>query len=255
MGSSLVQKQFGANAERYVRSRVHARGQSLQRMLALAEPQPHWVALDVAPGGGHSALAVAPYVRRMVALDLTWSMLQAARRYANEVGEQNVVWVQGDGARLPFAASRFDLLTCRIALHHFPDPASALHDWARVLKPGGRLVLVDNIGPEDAAACAYVNRFEKIRDPSHVGMQPFSRLLALVQDAGLQVQHSERLHKPMSFAAWLDRMQVSAADRVHLNTMLWQSTGAARAFLDPQGAGEATTFSLREGIIVATKPG
>ncbi|NUQ38592.1 MAG: class I SAM-dependent methyltransferase [Caldilineales bacterium] len=249
----LVQRQFGANAERYVHSTVHAGGASLQRLLDLAAPQPDWLALDVAPGGGHSALIIAPHVRRVLALDLTFAMLTAARSLAGRQGQGNLAWVQGDGASLPLPDRSLDLVTCRVALHHFPDQPAALREWARVLRPGGRLVLVDNIGPDEAAACAYVNAFERLRDPSHGWMHPLPALLDFIAAAGLSVQHSERLTKPMLFQPWMDRMQVAPADRRRLSELLWGSAGAARAFLDPQGAGEAVTFSLREGVIAAQR--
>ncbi len=254
MPSTLVQQQFGANAEAYVRSEVHAKGDSLRRMVDLAAAQAHWLALDVAPGGGHSALAVAPHVRRVVALDLTANMLRAARAYSQEMGLANVSWVQGDGGDLPVTASTFDLVTCRVALHHFPDQAGAIQEWARALKPGGRLVLVDNIGPDDAEALAYVNAFEKLRDPSHGWEHPLATLVDFCRRAGLDLLHGERLLKPMKFHPWMERMQVGQADRERLTDMLWNSQGPARAFLHPQGSGAETTFSLHEGILLASKP-
>ena len=253
MPQDLVQQQFGANAEAYVSSQVHAQGESLGRMVELAEPQAHWLALDVAPGGGHSALAIARLVRQAVAIDITFPMLQAARRNGRAQGLGEVGWVQGLGERLPFPAI-FDLLTCRVALHHFPDQPAAIREWARALKPGGRLVLVDNIGPDDPDAVRYVNNFETIRDPSHGWMYPLAELAGFVQQAGFEVEHVERLVKPMRFHPWMERMQVSAADRARLTDLLWQSAGPHRAFLNPQGQGDETTFSLREGVIHARKP-
>lgn len=253
MDAHLVQQQFGANAEKYVRSVVHAKGHSLARMVELAAPQPDWLALDVAPGGGHSALAIAPYVRRVVALDITLGMLRAARAHTLQQGLDNLVWVQGDGGVLPLPAETFDLVTCRVALHHFPDQAAAIRDWARVLKPGGQLVLVDNVGPDDPEAVEYVNTYETIRDPSHGWMYPLGELVAFVSAAGLKIEHKERLVKPMDFYAWMERMQVSAQDQRVLTDMLWESTGAAWLFLNPQGEGADTTFDLQEGVILAIK--
>lgn len=253
--STLVQQQFGANAERYVRSRVHAQGQSLNRMVMLAAPEADWLALDVAPGGGHSAMAVAAHVRRVVALDITEAMLQAAREYARRLGRTDIVWVRGDGGRLPWTSATFDLVTCRVALHHFPDQAAAVHEWARVLKPGGRLVLVDNIAPDDAAAETYINTFEKLRDPSHVWMHRLGQLVAFVQTAGLVVEHTERLVKPMQFHAWMERMQVATSVQRELHALLWDSAGAARTFLHPQETETGITFHLHEGIISARRPG
>lgn len=253
--ATLVQQQFGAHAEAYVRSAVHAQGDSLRRLADLADPQPHWLALDVAPGGGHSALAIARRARQVIALDITFDMLAAARAFGRQQGLENVHWAQGDGERLPFPAAAFDLVTCRVALHHFPRQAAAISDWARALRPGGRLVLVDNISPDDAEAAAYVNAFEKLRDPSHGQIHPLAALTGFCEMAGLSVQHSERLLKPMGFHPWMERMGVPPADRATLTAMLWGSRGPARDFLDPRGSGDETTFSLHEGVILAAKTG
>jgi len=235
-------------------SKVHASGHSLARMVELADPQPHWMALDVAPGGGHSAIAIARDAARVMAVDITGGMLVAARAHAIGLGLDNLAWVQGDGGMLPMRDGTFDLITCRVALHHFPDQAGAIADWARVLKPGGRLVLVDNIGPDNPAANQYVNTFETIRDPSHGWVYPLYSLIDFVQGTGLVVEHSERLTKPMAFYPWMERMQVNSADQQRLTNMLWESSGPAQSFLSPHGAGDETTFNLREGIIRAGKP-
>lgn len=248
-----MQRQFGAHAEAYVHSPVHAQGESLRRLLALADPQPGWLVLDVATGGGHTALAVAERGAVVIALDLTAAMVRAAREHARRRGADGVLWLQADGAHLPLRSAVFDLVTCRVALHHFPDPAAALVEWARVLKPGGRLGLVDNIAPADAEAAAYVNAFERLRDPSHVWMYPLTELAAFCEQAGLSVRHSESLRKPMDFQAWMERMGVLPPDRERLSALLWGSTGEARAFLDPQSTAAGVTFSLHEGIVLALK--
>ena len=253
MSQAQVQKQFGDNARRYVHSQVHARGASLHEMVRLANPQPHWLALDVAPGGGHSALAIARRVRLVAAVDITLPILHAARDFARAQGQTNIFWVQGDGGRLPFGDHLFDLITCRVALHHFSDQAGAIQDWTRCLKPGGRLVLVDNVGPDDDDANAYVNAFEKLRDPSHGRLHPQSVLASFIRDAGLILLDSMSLRKPMLFHPWMERMQVGAQKRARLTKLLWESDGAARAFLNPAGTGAETTFDLWEGVFLAQK--
>ncbi len=254
MSRIQVQKQFGENAERYVASKVHAQGASLDEMVRLAAPQPHWRALDVAPGGGHSALAIARHVRSVIALDITLPMLHAARTFTAQQGQTNIRWVQGDGGRLPFEKDAFDLITCRVALHHFPHQPAAIRDWARCLKPGGRMVLVDNVGPEDRDANDYINAFEKLRDPSHGRVHPPAQLIAFIEAAGLSVNKAATLRKPMLFHPWMARMQVAPSRRERLARMLWQSEGPARDFLNPQNRAENTTFDLWEGIFLAQKP-
>src|SRR5262245_48778467 len=110
-----VQRQFGANAERYVTSTDHAHSDSRDRLLELVAPQRDWQALDVATGGGHTALAFAPHVRTVVASDLTIEMLAAARGFIRQQGLSNVTFAAADACALPFADAAFDLVTCRVA--------------------------------------------------------------------------------------------------------------------------------------------
>ena len=172
-----VQRFFGDNAAAYATSAPHARGASLQLLLEATAPQGDWLVLDVATGAGHTALTFAPHVARVVATDLTHNMLLQARRLAAARG-QALALARHDAAALPFAADTFDLLTCRIAPHHFPDVGAFVREAVRVTKPAGLVAIVDNIVPgthlrgkprrQADAAAAYINAFETLRDPSHV---------------------------------------------------------------------------------------
>ena len=132
-----VQAQFGAHASLYTTSTVHASGDSLGRLVALANPTQDDVVLDIATAAGHNALSFAPHVQHVVGLDLTSQMLSEARGLAHKRAIPNVSFSQGDAEHLPFADDRFTIVTCRIAPHHFPDVASAVREMARVCRPGG----------------------------------------------------------------------------------------------------------------------
>src|SRR5262245_30384754 len=155
-----VQEFFGAHASAYTTSTVHANGPSLERLVAQVAPQGHELVLDIATGTGHNALSFAPHVRQVVGLDLTAPMLAEACALASKRGINNVRFFQGDSERLPFGNGTFDVVTCRVAPHHFPDVASAIREMARVCRAGGCVAIVDNVAPEDQAACAYINAWE-----------------------------------------------------------------------------------------------
>src|SRR3979409_1446367 len=99
----------------------HARGASLGRLVELVQPKASWQALDVATGAGHTAAAFAPHVARVIASDPTAEMLQGAAKTATARGFANMETAPADAEALPFEDARFDLVTCRIAPHHFPD--------------------------------------------------------------------------------------------------------------------------------------
>lgn len=223
-----VRAMFGRNAEAYVTSPTHAAGKDLQRLVELAELAPSDLALDVSTGGGHTALAVAPHVARVIASDLTPRMLAAARTFITSLGVANVEYVVADAERLPFLDATFDLVTVRIAPHHYADVQAAAHEMARVLVPGGRLLLIDNVAPEEPLLDEMVNRWEKLRDTSHVRNYSVSEWQGFLAAAGLDVTHTETEQKAHPFAAWVERSQMPAEERVALEAEILAAPAQAR---------------------------
>jgi SAM-dependent methyltransferase len=183
-------------------------------------------------------------------------MLGVARAQAAERGIGNVRFEPADAEALPFQDGTFDAVTCRIAPHHFPRPERFVAEVARVLGPGGRFGLVDNM--VDAAASDFVNRFEKRRDPSHVRALSLEEWLELMTGAGMTVDAVEVVRKRMAFATWADNMSVADDVRAELLAELEDAPRAAVDYLEPElgqtGDQEAAAFHLTEGIVVATSP-
>lgn len=251
---ALSQRQFGANAQNYATSVVHAKGASLERIVEMLEPQPSWEALDIATAAGHTAFALAPRVRAVVASDATPEMLVVAADLAAERGIANVSFAEADAHDLGFDDESFDLVTCRIAPHHFADPGRFVHEVARVLRPGGRFGLVDNLAPEDADAATWCDDFERRRDPSHLRCLPASEWISLIEAAGLELVGFESMGKEMLFEPWADNMSVPAEIRAELLADLGTVDGAAAEWLRP-AVGDEPAFVLTEGLFVAAKPG
>lgn len=245
-----VQSQFGASSEAYASSDIHARGESLGVLLELTQPQPDWLALDVATGAGHTAFAFAPHVARVIATDLTAEMVQKTAELAAQRGLNNVETRPADAESLPFDDASFDLVTCRLAFHHFPNPRQALSEFARVLKPGGILGLTDNITVPDKQAAGYYNAYEKLRDPSHNWVYPLVRLEAMFADAGLPVAASRQLSKELEFHDWADRQHVSAANKEKLLEMMRQLPPALQPLFAPRWVEGTMYFSLWEAVVV-----
>jgi SAM-dependent methyltransferase len=231
---ALNQQRWGAAADGYVHSAAHADSDSLQRLIDMAQPQPSWRVLDVAAGGGHTALAFAPHVAVVVAYDLTSEMLQAARRSAEE--RHNVRWVQGDAEALPFHAA-FDLVTCRLAAHHLPNVPRFLREAARVLKTGGLLLVQDHLAPTRAKDRSYVDTFEKLRDPSHVRALNLYEWRRHCRDADLHICE-EQVHETRHvLLPWAQRQGCTPETILWLQIMLAQAPSAVRSYLQPQDVG------------------
>lgn len=208
-----VQAQFGGSAEAYVVSATHAEGDDLDQLVAWAEGGPNRVALDVATGAGHTTLALAPRFERVVASDLTPRMLETAAKHAREVGVGNVEFRQADAEALPFEDASFDLVSCRIAPHHFDDVRAATAEMARVARD--RVVVEDNLYFDDASEEA-----ERLRDPTHVRCYSEREWLELFEGAGLRVVDSRRFDRRVPLEPWLDRVETPAGERARIRELL-----------------------------------
>lgn len=252
MDKKSVQEQFGAHARTYVTSRPHAKGASLRRLVELVEPQPDWQALDIATAAGHTAFAIAPHVTHVWATDITPQMLTVAREQVAERNVDNVTVEHADAEDLPYADGRFDLLTCRIAPHHFPDIDAFLRESVRVLRPGGILAVVDNVVPTGVAG-DYVNAFEKLRDPSHGRCLSEEEWQEGYAQVCLELTQHEVLEKQMVFEDWAARHDT--AMQSYLRALLWHGPPQTHEFLHPRSEDGKTFFHLREGLFIGRKQG
>ena len=142
MSKTLVQEQFGATARGYLTSKPHAQGKSLDRLVELTRPKPDWQALDVATGAGHTAYTFAPHVARVWATDITEEMLSLVREQVDKRKLANLRVAYAKAEALPFEDETFDLVTCRIAPHHFDSIPRFLGE-ARQLLPADVAVTIE----------------------------------------------------------------------------------------------------------------
>lgn len=200
--TATVQDVFARRAAFYTTSAAHTDKSVLNRVVELAQPHTDALALDVATGTGHTAFALAPHVRRVIATDITPEMLKEGERLnaSREDGISGVEFRLADAHELPFEEATFDIVTCRRAAHHFTDIRRALHEMARALKPGGRLVIDDRSVPEDDFVDETMNRLDWLHDESHVREYRPSEWAHWIAEAGLEVEKIEPYtkHRPLS---------------------------------------------------------
>jgi ubiquinone/menaquinone biosynthesis C-methylase UbiE/DNA-binding transcriptional ArsR family regulator len=140
------QEFFSSAAGQWDRLRDEMFGDRFHLAALAALVDPGWVVGDLGCGTGQVSAALAPFVARVVAVDGSAAMLQAAKKRLR--GLDNVELRRGEIEALPIDDARLDAATLMLVLHHIPEPARALADVARVLKPGGRVILVDML-PHD----------------------------------------------------------------------------------------------------------
>ena len=176
----VVESQFARQAEAYSQNRVVADDRLHRFLVAATGVDRGGSVLDVACGPGFLTLAFAEAAATVVGVDATTPLLQRAAATAAEHGLP-VRFARGDVVSLPFADETFDVVACKFAFHHFPDPAPVFDEMTRVTRRGGRIVVVDMIGSEDPGRRAEHDRIERLCDPSHTGALPktvFERMFA-----------------------------------------------------------------------------
>ena len=193
--------------------------------------------LDVAAGTGHAARQLAASARAVVALDATEAMLARGQAQAAAEGCDNVVFMRGDAAALPFLDGSFDVVASRFAVHHFQEPARVVAEMVRCTRPGGHVAVVDLVAHADPAAGAEQNRLEALRDPSHAAFLPAIELQGLLAEAGLEAIDvaTRPLERPL--APWLDQTETPTGPREEI-------IAALRAEID---GGPLTGFRPRLG--------
>jgi ubiquinone/menaquinone biosynthesis C-methylase UbiE len=226
-----VRSRFAPVAANYARAKFHTSSERLQEVLDLARPEPTDVALDVATGTGNTAFALAPFVRRVVGIDLTTEMLAQARRITAERNVTNAEWVLGDACRLPFADESFDVYTVRAAPHHFHDLDAFLDEALRVLKPGRAAAFVDCAPP--AAARDAMHDVEVRRDPSHVRSLTVQEWTERLEKAGFEVEVAQSRELDWDFEDWMGNMAVPPALAAKLAEVIEGAQGEARSQLHP----------------------
>lgn len=256
--SSSAKAQFDRQAAQYDHRWAAWSDETLRKLLQWADPQAHWRVLDIATGTGYTALVLAPYVAHVTGSDISPQMLARAAQHAREQNIVNADWREAPAERLPFEGGAFDLVTTRIAPHHFTDVSAFLGEARRVLRPHGVFVLADTTVPDDdPAAAEWQNSVERLRDTSHAANLSGQTWRALAEEAGLSVSdvQTQAGEIALTLPAWLEVAGTDADRAAQVRQMFADASPAARrAFhITTDSAGE-THFAWQRVLLRAVRP-
>lgn len=206
--TAVAARQFGETAAAYLTSAVHAQGEDLKRLQAIAGEHRSSKVLDLGCGGGHVSFSVAPYVASVVACDLSQQMLAVVEAAAQRRDLSNIVTQQAQAESLPFDDVSFDLVITRFSAHHWSDVPAGLREAHRVLKPDGRMIVIDIVAPEQPLLDTMLQSVELLRDASHVRDYRESEWRAMLDAAGFAVEGvAQQWSLKMVFDDWIARMR------------------------------------------------
>jgi SAM-dependent methyltransferase len=229
---ALSTAQFGSCADSYLTSPVHAGGADLDRLQALVGGRSCARALDLGCGAGHASFAMARGgAPRITACDPSADMLAVVAREAAARGHSTIETVRGSAEALPFEDRSFDLVATRYSAHHWADVPGALAQCARILAPGGRLVVIDVVAPEDPVLDTPLQVLEFLRDGSHVRNYRLSEWTSMLVAAGFEAPAAARWKLPLEFASWVARIGSPASRIAALRTVFAELSAEASAYL------------------------
>jgi 2-polyprenyl-3-methyl-5-hydroxy-6-metoxy-1,4-benzoquinol methylase len=184
--NDVIRESFTTQAQAFGANPWVTDEERIRRLVATAHLTGNERVLDIATGPGYIAEAFAGAAREVVGVDLTDAMLAIAKERTKERGIANVSFRAADAQSLPFENGSFDVVVCRLALHHLLKPLQVLREMVRVCCAGATVVVEDIYASEHSERAAYQDRWEILRDPSHIRTLALSELLQLFRDAGVE---------------------------------------------------------------------
>ncbi len=216
-------RQFGRQAEAYSKGNIFVDREHLSEVVRRSGISNNHCVLDIATGAGFLALEFAKRAGTVMGSDITRNMLQNAVQKQKNSGLDNTGFILSDVESLPFSGGTFDIVSCRFAFHHFPDPVNALLEMKRVCKPHGRIVLVDGVSSEESDKNRFHNMIEKMRDPSHVRIYTLGEIKEMFNSLGMVIADISHWDIPQDFEEWITRAGTGRGESKVIERLMRQS--------------------------------
>jgi ubiquinone/menaquinone biosynthesis C-methylase UbiE len=250
-----IRQQFTRQAQAYAEMAQTRDEPGLRLLVALSGAKPSDRVLDVACGPGLLTLAFAEACAEVRGIDATDALLERARAEAARRGRTHVQFARGDVNHLDLGDAGFDVVSCRAAFHHFPDPARVLGEMARVTKPGGTLLVADMLGSEDPATARAHDHIERLCDPTHTRAIPRSEFHAMFAARGLAVVHEPTSPLHYDVEEWMAHGGPGAATAAEIRRLFEESLAVDHTGLAVRREDGRLRFSHQGTAFVLRKPG
>ncbi|MDD9934007.1 MAG: methyltransferase domain-containing protein [Myxococcales bacterium] len=248
-----IREQFTRTADVYARLMQATQERGLKGLVKLAGAGAQDHVLDVACGPGFLTMTFATHCAQVTGFDATDAFLELAREEAKRRGLTNIAFEHGNAERLPYDDASFDVVSCRAAYHHFPDPARLLAEMKRVLKSDGRMVIADMLGSEDPERARQHDRLERLCDPTHVRAIPAPELERLFRDAKLTLVHDIRGTLDYELMEWMSHGAPEEPVREQIVALMESWAGTDAADLQVRREDSSLRFTHRTAAFVCTK--
>jgi SAM-dependent methyltransferase len=230
MYEDSIREEFTHQSRSFGDSAAMSSAQTLGVLAELvpADPKARW--LDVACGPGVVSRAVAARVGTITGVDLTPAMVEEAERKAHGEGIVNVSFLIGDATALDFADGSFDGAITRFSFHHIPVPSRVMAEMARLVRPGGWVVVGDQVTDDDGEGAAWHQEIERLRDPSHWASQRLGRLRTMGAEAGLELEQERLVPIEIDYEDWLARGSAGQSASPLIERLLAERPDGAESF-------------------------
>ena len=243
----LIQEEF---TKRATRGGSSITDDHLKDIVELAAPKPEDEVLDVATGTGRLALALAPSVHWVLGVDLTESALDQARATAEANEIDNVDFHLGDAEELFFPDDNFDLVTCSLAFHHFPNPDVPLAEIVRVCKKNASILIVDRVASDDRHERELQNHLCKLQDPSHVRLHSRDEFHYLCGHEHVRIVGERRWETVREFEEWMMRGNPTADAEQELRAAFAEALEEDRTGMQIRRAEDGTVQFIQRWVAI-----
>jgi SAM-dependent methyltransferase len=247
MYEESIRSEFTHQSEAFAASPAMSAAATLDAVVEMvpADREARW--LETACGPAIVGRAVAARVGSVHGVDLTPAMVEKAAAEAAAAGIANIEFSLGDATALEFEGDSFDGAVNRFSLHHIPLPGRVLAEMARVVRPGGWVVLADHLTDADGDAAAWHEQIERLRDPSHWACLSRERLLAAGEAAGLTLDSERVIPLDLEYGEWLGRGSGGPGAAALIERLLGEAPASAESFR-VVGSGEERRLLLRNSV-------